>query len=364
MTGPLVQLRDILVWYGRRTVLDIPDLDVHPNEVLAAVGPNGAGKSTLLRVIALLERPAEGEVLYGGRAVSGSPLPYRRKMAMVFQEPLLLDTSVEANVRTGLSLRGVPREEQKRRVDEWLERFGISHLRGRSSRALSGGEAQRTSLARALALQPEVLLLDEPFASLDAPTRESLIEDLDTVLTANRVATVFVTHDRGEALRLGDRIAVLMQGQVRQLGSPADVFSSPVDEEVAAFVGVETIIPGRIRGSNGGGLATVELGEAVIETASDLDPGSDVLVCLRPEDVVLSEAVEATAAMSARNHLRATVSRVRPSGPYVRVELDAGFPLVALITKQSREDLSIAPGAGVVATFKATAVHLIPHRRP
>jgi tungstate transport system ATP-binding protein len=167
------------------------------------VGPNGAGKSTLLRVIALLERPARGEVMFDGAAMSGSPLSYRRKMALVFQEALLLDTTVEANVRTGLSLRGVAREEQRRRVDEWLERFGIAHLRGRSPRTLSGGEAQRASLARAFALQPEVLLLDEPFASLDPPTREALIDDLDAVLTSSRVATVFVTHDRAEALRLG-----------------------------------------------------------------------------------------------------------------------------------------------------------------
>jgi molybdopterin-binding protein len=360
--APVVQLRDVVVERGRRAILEVPALDVCPNEVLAVVGPNGAGKSTLLRVLALLENPVRGEVSFDGSPVTGSVLAYRRRMALVFQEPLLLDTTVEANVRTGLSLRGVGREEQKRRSEEWLERFGIAQLRGRSPRALSGGEAQRASLARAFALQPEVLLLDEPFASLDPPTRESLIEDLDAVLTANRVATVFVTHDRAEALRLGDRIAVLMQGRIRQLGSPAEVFASPVDEEVAAFVGVETIIPGRVRDVRGG-LVAVDVGNAAIETASDLEAGADVLVCLRPEDVVISEGVDAGAPMSARNHLRATVSRVRPSGPYMRVELDAGFPLVALITKQSLEDLALAPGASVVATFKATAVHLIPHRR-
>ena len=362
MKAPIVQLRDIVVERGRRAVLEVSALDVCPNEVLAVVGPNGAGKSTLLRVIALLERPVRGDVSFDGSLVSGSLLAYRRRMALVFQEPLLLDTTVEANVRTGLSLRGVGRDEQKRRSEEWLERFGIAELRGRSPRALSGGEAQRVSLARAFALQPEVLLLDEPFASLDPPTRESLIEDLDVVLTANRVATVFVTHDRAEALRLGDRIAVLMKGRIRQLGPPAEVFASPVDEEVAAFVGVETIIPGRVHDVSAD-MAAIDVGNAVIETASDLEAGADVLVCLRPVDVVISEGVDTAAPRSARNHLRATVSRVRASGPYVRVELDAGVPLVALITKQSLEDLALAPGASVVATFKATAVHLISHRR-
>ena len=361
MIPSLVHLQDILVWRARHSVLDVPSLDVLPNEVLAVIGPNGAGKSTLLRVISLLERPSRGNVHFAGQPVSGSLLRHRRRMALVFQEPLLLDTTVEGNVCTGLSLRGVPGDEQRRRADEWLARFGIAGLRRRSARSLSGGEAQRTSLARAMVLEPELLLLDEPFASLDAPTRESLIDDLDTVLTANRVATVFVTHDRAEALRLGDRIAVLMSGKLRQLGSPADVFSSPVDGEVAAFVGVETIVPGRIRDA-ASGLAAVEVDGKIIETASELAPGSDVLVCLRPEDVVLSEAGSATPS-SARNHLRATVKRVRPAGPYVRVELDAGFTIVAHVTKQSVEDLGIEPGTDTLATFKATAVHLIPHRR-
>ncbi len=361
MTPCLVHLEDILVRRARYPVLDVPCLEILPNEVLAVIGPNGAGKSTLLRVIGLLERPSRGEVHFGGSRVSGNLLRYRRRMALVFQEPLLLDTSVEGNVRTGLSLRGVRGDEQKRRADEWLARFGIAGLRRRSARALSGGEAQRTSLARAMVLEPEVLLLDEPFASLDAPTRESLIDDLDAVLTAKRVATVFVTHDRAEALRLGDRIAVLMNGKLRQLGSPADVFSSPVDAEVAAFVGVETIVPGRIRDA-ASGLAAVEVNGKIIETASELPPGSDVLVCLRPEDVVLSETGSATPT-SARNRLSATVKRVRPAGPYVRVELDAGFTIVAHVTKQSVEDLGIEPGTDALATFKATAVHLIPHRR-
>jgi tungstate transport system ATP-binding protein len=227
---------------------------------------------------------------------------------------------------------------------------------------LSGGEAQRTSLARAMVLEPEVLLLDEPFSSLDAPTRESLIDDLDAVLTERQVATVFVTHDRSEALRMGDRIAVLIGGRLRQVGSPNEVFSSPLDQEIAAFVGVENIIPGRVH-SVADGLGAVEVAAGVIETATELEAGAEVLVCVRPEDVVLSREADAYPSLSARNHMRATVARVRSAGPYVRVEINAGFPLVALVTKQSREDLSLKPGSSVFATFKATAVHLIPHRR-
>ncbi len=362
MSEPVIGLRDVVVERGGRSILEVESLDVFPGEVLAIVGPNGAGKSTLLQVMALLDRPASGEVFFDGSAVAGSLLRYRRRMAVVFQEPLLLDTSVEGNVRCGLSLRGAPRGEQERRVSEWLDRFGIAGLARRSARTLSGGEAQRTSLARALVLQPDVLLLDEPFAALDTPTREALIDDLDAVLARTNIATVFVTHDRAEALRLGDRLAVLINGRIRQAGTPTEIFSAPADEEVAAFVGVETIASGRIR-SVESGVAIVDVGAQTVEAAGLGEPGADVLVCLRPEDIVLSPQGDAGKPTSARNRLPATVTRVVSAGPYVRVEVDAGFMLVALITKQSLEDLALAQGSAVAASFKATAVHLIPRHR-
>lgn len=362
MSNAKLALRDVAVNRGRRRVLDVPELDVFPGELLAVVGPNGAGKSTLVQVAALLERPAEGKVLFDGEAVGRNVLPYRRRMAVVFQEPLLLDTSVESNVRSGLGIRGVPGAEQRRRAAEWLERFGIAHLGRRSARTLSGGEAQRASLARALSLEPEILILDEPFAALDAPTRTALIDDLDHVLGASHVTTVFVTHDRSEALRLGDRIAVLMDGRVRQTGAPSDVFAAPADEDVAAFVGVETIAPGRVH-SILDGIALVGVSGRTIEANATGQAGDEVLVCLRPEDVILSPPADAAHATSTRNKLPATVRRITSAGPHASVSLDVGFPIVALITKQSLEDLGLTPGASVLASFKATAVHLIPHRQ-
>ncbi len=362
MTAPKLGLRDVIVERGLLRILDVPAFDLFPGEVLAVVGPNGAGKSTLIQVMALLERPSHGHVLFDGRPVTGTLLAYRRRMAVAFQDPLLLDTTVEGNVRSGLRLRGVPRREQKRRVDEWLERFRILHLVHRSVRNLSGGEAQRVSLARALALEPEVLLLDEPFAALDLLARESLMDDLEAILVSGQVTTVFVTHDRAEALRLGDRLAVMIRGRVRQGGTPSQIFSAPVDPEVAAFVGVETISPGQVLCCNDG-LATVGVAGQSLAAAAAVEPGSPVLVCLRPEDIVLAHASEEAPVSSARNRLPAIVRRVVPTGPNVRVEVDAGFPMVALITKQSLEELALAPGSRVVASFKATAVHLIPHRR-
>ena len=362
MSAAKLALRDLTVEKQGRLLLDLAVLDIMENEVLVVLGPNGAGKSTLLQVLALLEKPTTGRVLFDGAAVSGNPLAYRRRMALAFQEPLLLDTTVEGNVRSGMRLRGVPSGEQKRRAAIWLQSFGIAALSSRSSRFLSGGEAQRASLARALALQPEILLLDEPFAALDTPTRAALIDDFDRVLAAAHTTTVLVTHDRSEAIRLGDRVAILIDGRIHQIGPPQDVFSAPADEEVAAFVGVETIVPASVR-RLADGVATLDVAGVTLEAATTTDPGSDVIFCLRPEDIVLAALDGPATPTSARNHIVATITRITPSGPHTRIELNAGFPLVAIITKQSLEDLGLVPGASVEASFKATAAHLIPRRR-
>jgi tungstate transport system ATP-binding protein len=358
MNEARLALRGVVVRRGSRPVLRVESLDIHGGEVLAVIGPNGAGKSTLVQTLALLERPAEGEVLYGGLPVPRNTLPLRRRMAVVFQEPLLLDTTVESNVGSGLAIRGVPAAERRRRVALWLERFGIGHLASRSARTLSGGEAQRVSLARALVLEPEVLFLDEPFAALDAPTRQTLMDELAALLAGSDLATVFVTHDRDEALRLADRVAVLIGGEILQIGEPADVFAAPGDERVASFVGVETIIAGIVRELRDS-VAIVDVGGRQIEGGAGAAVGEDVLVCLRPEDVILNPAHEGGIGTSARNHIPAEIRRMVPAGAYVRVELDAGFRLVALVTKHAVEELGLGPGVHVAATFKATAVHLI-----
>jgi tungstate transport system ATP-binding protein len=212
---PVLRLCGITVRYGQRVVLDLPELTVGPGEVLAIMGPNGAGKSTLLHVTALLLRPQCGEVwIAGERATRRSERALRRRTAMVLQEPLLFDVSVVANAASGLRFRGVRRCDAEQRAREWLERFGVGHLATRNARTLSGGEAQRVSLARAFAVAPELLVLDEPFAALDAETRASLLPELATQLRATQTASVMVTHDAAEAGVLADRVLVLVNGRI------------------------------------------------------------------------------------------------------------------------------------------------------
>lgn len=361
----VLEAHNLSVRRGESFTLDIPSFSISSNEVLAVIGPNGSGKSTLLQTLALLLAPSSGEIVFEGRRIGpdtnqSSLVDLRRRMAVVFQEPLLFDTTVFENVASGLKLRGVRGSGLKDRVIPWLEQFGIAHLAERQARVLSGGEAQRVSLARAFVLEPQVLFLDEPFAALDAPSRERLIQDLELLLRKTGISTLFVTHDRNEALRLGDRTGVMMDGRIRQLDTPEEVFGSPVDEEVARFVGVENILHGRVASCREG-LAHITVHEAEIQVVADLSEGDDCLVCIRPEDVTLSRP-DTLAPSSARNRLTGVVEGIVSQGVLHRVVLhcgSCGFPLSALITRQSLLELSLKPGDQVMASFKAAAAHAI-----
>lgn len=233
----LVTIRDVLVRRGDRLALEVKALEIHRGEVLAIVGPNGAGKSTLLLALARLLQIERGEIVFAERQLSEwNALEYRRKLSFVFQAPLLLDLSVAQNVALGLSFRGLPRKDVQARTSLWLERLGIGTLSNRRAAELSGGEAQRVSLARALVLDPELLLLDEPFAALDPPSRARLLDDLSGLLSLDHCTTVFVTHDLKEAARLADRVAVIVGGRLRQVGTARQIKGRPADEEVAAFL--------------------------------------------------------------------------------------------------------------------------------
>jgi tungstate transport system ATP-binding protein len=234
---PLVEIRDLLVRRGEHPALQLDHLAIQSSEVLAVVGPNGAGKSTLLLTLARLLKPERGEVWFGGRQASAeSETVYRRRIALVMQDPLLFDSSVFDNVASGLRFRGVPKNEIRHKVPIWLERLGVWHLANRRAGQLSGGEAQRVSLARALILEPQLLLLDEPFSALDPPTRSRLLDDLGALLKETSTTTVFVTHDLSEAAQLASRVAVIVGNRLRQVGDPKDVFASPADEDVMGFV--------------------------------------------------------------------------------------------------------------------------------
>jgi tungstate transport system ATP-binding protein len=358
----LLQARELRVRRGTGQVLEVQALDLRAGEVLALMGPNGAGKSTLMLTLAGLLPPSTG-----GLRFREAPLQsradreaFRRRVTMVFQDPLLFDTSVLRNIASGLKLRGVPRALRHERAADWARKLGLGALLDRPARQLSGGEAQRAALARAFVLQPEILFLDEPFSSLDARTREALIEDLGHLLADTGTTAVLATHDQGEAARLAHRLAVMRDGRIVQMGGLREVMNHPEDPFVATFVGMETLLKGQVTACHDG-LISLQVrkgpGTREVLALGEAPSGQTVLVGIRPEHVALSLQSDNTS--SARNAFSGAVTKVIPHGPVFRIELDCGFFLTAYVTAQSLSELELRPGRPVVASFKATAVHLI-----
>ena len=356
--SPLLEVRNLVIRRNGSVFLDIPELKIFHGQTLAVIGPNGSGKTTLLRALTHLVEFESGEILFRGERITpGKGVhEHRRKTVLVFQDPVLLDTTVYANIASGLKIRGMRKKTIDAVVDLQLERFGIAHLKKRNAKTLSGGEAHRTSLARAFALEPDVLLLDEPFSSLDVKAREALMDDLEKALRDTGTCTVFTTHDRLEAFRLADRIVILSGGRIVQEGSPREIMLNPVNEFVAAYAGVEILLSGEVRSSDSDSFV-VEVSGKGIEVAGNAFPGERITIGLRPENIMLS--TEPGGRISARNTFRGSITRIIPMGYHYRVCVDCGFNLISHVTGHSIDSLSLTEGMEITVFFKATSVHII-----
>lgn len=335
-------------------------ISVEEPSVMVLFGPSGAGKTTMLRIIAGLERPDTGRILYNDevwvdRERGVFVPPQQRRIGYLFQEYALFPhLTVEENIAYGLGNCSL--SERRRRVAEMLELVGIVALKDRRPGQLSGGERQRVALARALAPHPRLLLLDEPLAALDAPMRHVLRGELRRLLRSARIPTILVTHDRAEALALGDQMAVLIAGQIRQVGPVPEVFSRPADVRVAEAVEMENVLPARVVAREGELVRLRMNGQELFAVGGS--PSDEVLVCVRAEDVLVFKE-EHMSSVSARNRLRGRVVALSFEGPLVRVTIECGFLLRAVITRQACEELALREGEPVTAVIKATAIHLI-----
>jgi tungstate transport system ATP-binding protein len=355
---PLIETVNLCYKRGERDILRNINLQVEPGEVFALIGPTGAGKTTLLRLLDLIDVPTSGKIYFDGIDTAGSAkkrLELRRRMAFVLQKPVVFNLSVYENIAYGLKWRGIGGSKLRSKVEDALEMVGLAAEKDRNARSLSGGEVQRVAIARAIALEPEVLLLDEPTANLD-PLSASRIEELIASIIRRYATTIIMaTHDMPQGHRLADRVGVLINGELVQTGSSREVFTSPRNREVAEFVGVENIIDGVIVSSEER-VVTIESGGRLIEAISDYALGEKVSVCIRPEDITLALT---RLSSSARNSFEGEITWVVAMGPLARVEVDCGFPLVALVTRRSAEEMGLTKGKRIYATFKATAAHVI-----
>jgi sulfate/thiosulfate transport system ATP-binding protein len=335
MTDNAITVRGANKRYGDFVALDNVDFDVPTGSLTALLGPSGSGKSTLLRAIAGLDQPDTGTITIGGRDVT-TVAPQRRGIGFVFQHyAAFKHLTVRDNVGFGLKIRRKPKAEITEKVDHLLEVVGLSGFQTRYPSQLSGGQRQRMALARALAVDPQVLLLDEPFGALDAKVRDDLRAWLRRLHDEVHVTTVLVTHDQAEALDVADRIAVLREGRIEQVGSPSEVYDTPANPFVMSFLGAVSSLNGTL---------------------------------VRPHDIRVGRSPDMAIAAGdgtaeATGVVRATIDRVVALGFEVRVELTnaaTGGPFIAQITRGDAEALGLQQGDTVYV--RATRVPTLPEK--
>jgi putative spermidine/putrescine transport system ATP-binding protein len=285
--GAIVELSGVVKEYSGSRALNELSLTIEPGEFVALLGPSGCGKTTALRALAGLEQINEGSIRIDGVDVASTPVN-KRDIGMVFQQySLFPHMTVQQNVEFGLQMRKVDAATRKSRALEALEMVSLDHLATRYAHQLSGGQQQRVALARALVTRPRVLLLDEPLSALDAKVRVSLREEIRRIQTELGITTLFVTHDQEEALAVADRVAVMRAGEIVQIGSPEELYLTPVNSFVADFVGVSN----RMRGVLSGGVITVR--GSRLPSIDPTLPEGDVLAYVRPEDILFVDAATA-----------------------------------------------------------------------
>jgi spermidine/putrescine transport system ATP-binding protein len=317
-TMPILELRRLTKRFGDFAAVDDVSLEIAGGEFLTLLGASGSGKTTTLRMIAGFEPPTSGEILMAGAPIAALP-PFKRDINTVFQHYALFPhMSVRDNIAYGLRMRGVPAVEREERVRRALAMVQLEQLGARSPRQLSGGQQQRVALARALVNRPRVLLLDEPLGALDLKLRKEMQLELKHLQTHLGITFVYVTHDQEEALTMSDRIVLMRQGRIAQVGTPRDLYDRPASRYVADFIGETTLLAGTVL-ENAPGMVTLRVGDATLRGTSDapLATGSEAWLTVRPEAITLTNG----AAPAGHNVVRGTVADAVYAGAALRVHV-------------------------------------------
>ncbi|PIV70012.1 MAG: ABC transporter [Euryarchaeota archaeon CG01_land_8_20_14_3_00_38_12] len=344
------------------------NLEIKNNEYFVILGPTGAGKTLLLETIAGFHYPDSGKIIINNKDITFFP-PEKRNTGFVYQDFMLFNhKTVFENIAYGLRIRGIKNVEEQ--VEKMADLVNVKHLLSRYPSTLSGGEKQRTAIARALIIKPSILLMDEPLSALDALTQKKLRDELKKIHSETKVTTIHVTHDQEEALVLGDRIGIVDKGKIVQTGTPEEIFRKPTSEFVANFVGAENIFTGTAETKEN--ITEIKIKNVVLYSTStnlrkqicreqeskdscENKKSGKVNVSVRPEDIIISKERMKS---SARNVLFGNVVEIKDKGAIIQLIVDCGLPFTAVITRQSFLDLNINIGASVYLYFKAGNVHL------
>ncbi len=350
----LLEVRDIEKSFGPIKALRDTNLKIMRGKITALLGPSGSGKTTLLRILAGLESPTKGTVLYENSLITDSNRHLlRRKATMVFQRSVFFDTTVFKNVAYGLKLRGYSKTEIKDKVEGVLELLRLDDCEKRRAKKLSGGEQQRVSLARALVLNREILLLDEPTVNID-PKNVSIIEE--TILRVNReyrTTIALATHNMFQAEAISERVALLLEGTIRKVGTKREMLWAS-NRHLASFARLENIFSG-ISKIGKADTSIIDVGQN-LQIEASFSKSGETTIYVRPEDIIVSANPLIS---SARNVFQGKVVRVSDFGSVVKLRVDAGKEFIVQITKRSFTEMQLNVGSTVFLTFKASSVHLV-----
>jgi len=349
-----MELQDISKNYGTLTALESVNLQVLEGEVLSLLGPNGSGKTTLLKIMAGIEKPNNGEIRFDSVKIHENNMSQMRlETTMVFQKAVLFNTSVHENIAYGIRLRGLSKKEADERVKEALKTVRLEGYEKRQAKKLSGGEQQRVALARALALDTNMLLLDEPTANID-PKNVSIIEDvLSWVNREKKTTMVIATHNIFQAETLATRAALLLEGRIVKVGTPQEIFMLP-SKLLANYTRLENVFTGMSRISEEG-TSIIDIGEGVHIEAASQKIGS-VSAYVRPEDIILSVQPLIS---SARNTFEGRIKEITDLGSIVELRVKAGREFTVQITKRSFNEMQLNLNSKVFLAFKASAVQIV-----
>ncbi|MBD3226794.1 MAG: ATP-binding cassette domain-containing protein, partial [Candidatus Lokiarchaeota archaeon] len=327
---------------------------INDEEFFVILGPSGAGKTLLLEIIAGIHFPEEGEIYYNGKNITYSQ-PHQRNCGFVFQNAALFPNKrVWKNIIYGAKLRNrMSHKKAIKRAEELLKLFAIDYITYRYPFTLSGGEKQRVALARALIIEPDILLLDEPLASVDYNTMHRLKNEIKNIHEKFKTTTIYVTHNRLEAMTLADRIAVMKKGEIEQIGTPDEIFRRPKNEFVAKFIGFDNIFEGEAEYNSETGLTEIELSQTDEKIFSSRDLNGKVKLCIRPEDIILSNKPLKS---SMRNAIEGEIIGVNDLGQVFEVKIDIGVPLKSIITHSAFIELNLDAKSNIYINFKASAL--------